>query len=153
MTPGQERNFWGAVHALREAETLAQLGNVSGPADEPPRPGDEKGWIADWANRAREALERARKMALPGPTGALPLAAKNVAKQRASRDAARRIAAHIQEGVRRVRQASPLARAEKTLSEVSDAARALQFGFIFGGVGLTVALALVAAYLWKTKGH
>lgn len=142
MTPGQERHFWGAVSALREAETLAQLGNVSGPADEPPRPGDEQGWIADWSKRATETLAKAKTWV--------------DSKKKSLRDRARRIAGHVQEGARRIYQASPIARAKnataKALQDVTETARTLQFATLVSGGAATVLL-LVGAYLvWKKFG-
>ena len=58
MTP-----LWKAVYSLREAETLAGMGNVAGPADAPPsKPEEEDGWARDWLSRAKDALRRAQEM-------------------------------------------------------------------------------------------
>lgn len=140
MTPGQERLFWGAVSSLREAETLAQLTNVSGPADEPPRAGDEKSWIEDWAGRAKEALKRAHEMA------------QNAKK--AIRDRARRIAGHVADGARRIYQASPAGKASAALESVSRTANTITLATLVSGAAATVLFLLAAWLLWsRTKGH
>lgn len=134
MTPGKERLYWGAVNALREAESLAQLaGVVGGPADEPPRAGEEESWVTDWSNRAREALGRARDWVS--------------SKKRALRDRAARIAHHVQEGARRIYQASPLPATRRALESVTDAARAITIASMFAGIGTTVLLVLGALWL------
>lgn len=138
MTPGQQRLFWGAVSSLREAETLAQLGGVSGPADEPPKSGDEKGWISDWTGRASEALGKAKAWIDSG--------------NKALKDRARRIARHIADGSRRIYQASPFGRASKALQQVSETARTIQFATLVSGGALTVLLLVGAWALWKRKG-
>lgn len=146
MTPGAERNYWAAVNALREAETLAQLaGSVSGPADEPPRDGEEQSWIADWTKRAKESLAKAREW--------------RDSEKKSLRDRAARIARHASEGVRRIGQAAKWQspggvalegakwlktaagkKVMRELSSVSDTARSIQFGVILSSVGATVAL-------------
>lgn len=136
MTPGQERLFWGAVSALREAETLAQITSVSGPADEPPQSGDEKSWIEDWTKRASETLSKARAWV--------------DSKKKAVRDRARRIASHVAEGARKIYQASPVGRASKAIEQVSETARTIQIGALVTSTALTVLL-LVGAGLWLWK--
>lgn len=135
MTPGQERLYWGAVSSLREAETLAQLGSVSGPADEPPTAGDEKSWIDDWAKRAGETLGKAR--------------AWSSSKVKALRDRARRIAGHISDGARRIYQASPIARANRTIQDVAETARTIQIATLVSGVGATVLLLAAAWWVFQ----
>lgn len=137
MTPGQERHYWAAVSALREAETIAQLGNVSGPADEPPKAGDEKSWIEDWGKRATETLAKARAWV--------------DSKKKSLRDRARRVASHVAEGARRIYQASPVARASRALEAVTDTARTIQMATLVSGVAVTVLL-LAGAWLLFKKG-
>lgn len=135
MKPGAERNYWAAVSALREAESLAQLSSVSGPADEPPRDGDEPSWIEDWSKRAHDALKKAREWA--------------DSKKRALRDRASRIAEHVRTGARRIYQASPIGKTAKALQSVNETANHIQLAAWVTSVGLTLALLAGAWWLFK----
>lgn len=60
------RALWPAVHRLRAAERVADLGLVAGPADEPPQVGDVRGWVEEWRVRGSDLLSKARGMLASG---------------------------------------------------------------------------------------
>ncbi len=130
-TDRRRRLFWRAVHMLREAETLADLGPVAGPADSVPSEGDEESWVRDWSKRAKQALKKANEWLVEKPN--------KVAEERA-----RSIADRVRRGAAAIRRAAK--GAHEQLSEVQDAANKL---WVAGQVGGTVVL-LIAAYIaWK----
>lgn len=94
-----------AVEALAEAEALAALSTVAGPADVVPDAGSTAAWAADWERRARDALRRAWEW--------------STSPAREARDRARRVARRISDGARDVRRAVPDAARE--LGERVDA--------------------------------
>lgn len=139
MTPGAQRALWRAVNNLREAEALANLtGSVSGPADEPPKSEqDEPGWVADWAKRAGETLEKARQWAASRPS--------------VLRERARRIINHVRDGAREINKAT-FGRAAKALEPIQSAANMISFGGFGLSVVATVALAYAAYRIFVKKG-
>jgi hypothetical protein len=147
MRSGQDRLWWTAVSALREAETLAELaGKVSGPADEPPKAGDEKSWVEDWAARSRAVLKKFLDHASTGPSGAVPLAAKRAAQQ-----VAKRAAGHIREGARSINRATR-GQTANVLKPVTDLANAITIATGIGSVLATAALLFVGWKLLESKG-
>lgn len=132
--------LWEATHALRQAEELAKLSaEVSGPADAPPKePSGVSSYVADWKRRAKEALKRAHAWRLE----------KQEALQRRGAEVARR----IQEGARRIRQASPAEAAKEGIAELAQHAGGIAaWTFIGHGLGLLIALWLAYEFLWKGK--
>lgn len=115
--------------ALAEAEALAALGAVSGPADAIPASGDVAAWATDYYRRAREALRRAAEWQSDA--------------RREVRDRAARIARRIADGARRA--ASVVADGP---AEVRDglrrAARAAEVLAVASGWGSAAALAAAA---------
>lgn len=138
---GRERHYWRAVDRLREAEGLAQLQAVSGPADAPPEAGAEQSWFDDWSSRAKGALRKARELVDSG--------------KRAAKDRARRIAQAVRDGASAVWKASPpgqLASASKsTLQNLADAATAIQWASIIGSGVATLALLGAVYWLWTAR--
>lgn len=130
-----ETNYWHAVTSLREAETLAQMaGAVSGPADEPPKPGDEKSWVEDWARRAGETLQKARNFADSG---------KRHLKQRAQA-----IVNRVRDGATSVRRAvaAPIIAANENFQGVVRTVNTMSYAILGANVLLTVGLLYAA---WK----
>ena len=126
--------YWRAISSLREAETLAQMpGDISGPADEAPTPGNEESFVNDWSGRAREALKKAFEW------HASPIAA---VKERA-----RRIAKRIYKGARDLRdipeKLSDAAR--KRLELLEEAAKTL---LMRGGVAAVLTAVIALAVGW-----
>lgn len=122
----QERLWWRAVNALREAETLAELKAISGPADAPPGAGDETSWVDDWAKRGREALRKARDWA--------------ESEKRSARERAARIADRVRSGVRAIWRASPVSKANQALKALADAANTITLATAIGTTVLTIGL-------------
>lgn len=115
MTPGNYRNLWRATASLREAETLANLSEVSGPADEPPK--DDAGlqsWAEDWKGRALDAVHKAREF-IERPAV--------VMKERG-----RAIVNRISTGLSAIRRATGQ-KLKQTLAPVAAALGAAQLGF------------------------
>lgn len=140
MTPAKERLYWGAVSSLREAESLAQLtASVSGPADEPPRSGDEESWISDWTKRAKGALKKARD-----------LVDSHIKSQV---DRGRRIATLVRNGATRISQAGGRAfkSAMKPLGDITSMANTISLAALATSVGLTLLMLAGAWYIWKGK--
>lgn len=137
MTPGAHKNFWRATESLREAETLAQMaGDVSGPADEPPKSeADEQSWAEDWKGRALETLGKAREWAQ--------------GSSRAMKERAKRIVDRISSGVSAIRRATGQ-RLRDTLQPVQQALQVATLGYYgFATLG-TIAIGwLVWKYLEK----
>jgi hypothetical protein len=130
-----ERNYWAAVSSLREAETLAAMtGGVSGPADEPPKPGEEASWVDDWARRAGESLARAREW--------------SASRKRMLRERAQRIVSRVRDGAASVRRAvgAPITKANETFQDVVRSVNNLSYSLLGAEVLLTAALAFAA---WK----
>lgn len=123
---GRERDWWRAVSALREAEALADLKAISGPADGPPAPGDEPSWVDDWAKRAREALRKARDF--------------SESAKRAAKDRARAIADNVRRGVRAIYRASPGSQASAALRALAEAANTITLATAIGTGVLTLGL-------------
>jgi hypothetical protein len=132
-----DRLWWKAVSALREAETLAQLApSVSGPADAPPT-GDIVSWTGDWEARARRALNRAREFVL--------------APQKATRDIGTRIARRVHEGGSAIKR--KIKGARKSLNDLlSDSRRLWVAGNAAAGIGLGVVVVIAAVVLLRRKG-
>lgn len=145
VTPERQRTlWWSAVQSLREAETLADLaGKVSGPADEPPQKGDEESWVKDWAARAKAALKKVGEHVLAGPAGAVPLASKQ---------SARRVAAHVRAGARDINRATQT-KFRSTLQPLTDFANAITIATGIGSVLATAALLFLGYKLFLAKGH
>jgi hypothetical protein len=148
VNPGASATYWRAVEALREAESLAQLSSsVSGPADEPPKQeSDEPGWVKDWTERAKKALDAAGRHVSSGN------------RELVSRG--RRIAKRIFDGsnelMRRVLIEGPQkfgADGARGLKGVTETAQKLQVAWGLGTVAATVLLAYVGYKLWLAKGH
>lgn len=130
-TKGQRRHYWRAVYALGEAEALAKLTAVEGAADGPPQTDNAVfGFIDDWKKRAKAALDKARNWHDTG--------------KRALKERARRVAVKIAQGVREIYEASPVARAGRTLDNISSAANALQWASLAGASLATLALLWLA---------
>jgi CHASE3 domain sensor protein len=131
-----QRNLWRATAALREAETLAQLSAVSGPADEPPRDqNDEQSWAEDWKGRALESLARARDFALRPAV--------------VMKDRAKAIVNRISGGLAAIRRATG-ARLRATLKPVEQALTVATVGY-YGSV--TVGLIVLGWIAWKYLEH
>lgn len=135
MRPGQKRLYWAAVNSLREAETLAQLGNVSGPADEPPQPGDEESWTRDWVKRAGDSLKKARDMV--------------DSHVKSQVDRGKRIAVHVRDGASAIQRASQ--KVFKPLGDVAESARSIAMISYLATIPVTVLLLGAAYWLWKRK--
>lgn len=132
--------YWRAVERLREAQSLAELGHVSGPTDEPPKSAeDEAAWIADWKRRAKETARKAWESLAENPTKAV--------KRRASE-----IAERLQRGVKAIRKANPTEWSKQKLSSLSDLLKGL-WGAAHAGTsfGTIIALALVAWWFLGRK--
>ena len=133
--------YWRAVERLREAETLAELGHVSGPADAPPeKPEDESDWIADWKKRAKETARKAWEALSENPTKPV--------KRRAAE-----IAERLQRGVKAIRKANPAEWSKQKLSSITDMLKGL-WGAAHAGTsfGTIIALALIAWWFLGRKG-
>ncbi len=130
--------YWRAVSALREAETLADLGSVSGPADAPPKEGEDESWIKDWGKRAQNAIRKAHEALVDNPSEAV--------KRRAQR-----IGARVQSGITAIKKAfTPSEETKKKLRSLSDLAKGLLFaGNAGSAAGLIVGFALV--YWWFSR--
>lgn len=130
---GQRRHYWRATNALVEAEALAKLAAVEGPADGPPATAAAIGaYVDDFKARAKAALNKAREFYDSGKRGL--------------QERARRVATKVQQGVRELYEASPVARANRALESVSNAAQALQWASLAGAGLATLALLWLA---WK----
>jgi hypothetical protein len=133
--------YWRAVERLREAESLAQLGHVSGPADAPPeKPEDESGWIADWKKRAKETARKAYEALAENPTKAV--------KRRAAE-----ISSRLQRGIAAIRKANPSEATKQKLSSLADLLKGL-WGAAHAGTsfGTLLALAVIAWWFFGRKG-
>lgn len=138
------RTLWPAVYALRNAEALAALQTVTGPADAPPaQASDETGWVKDWVERSRLALKSAAEFAARAATEPARVTADVL------RDRAQRIAEQVAAGAKNIRQAARNASAEvlRQVGEVHETARTLLTAVTAGEIALIV-VALVAAALW-----
>lgn len=131
--------YWRAVYALREAEALAKFGNVSGPADAPPKSeADEKGFITDWKNRAKQSLKQAYDWWTEGNSRL--------------KDRAKEVAGKIAEGARAVRDANPIEAARQGIESLLDVANKIQGALLLGeGIG-TLLLLWIVYELFLKKG-
>jgi CHASE3 domain sensor protein len=130
------RNLWRATAALREAETLAQLASVSGPADEAPREQtEEQSWAEDWKTRALESLDKARQFALKPAV--------------VMKDRAKTIVNRIASGLAAIRRATGQ-RLRATLKPVEQALTVATVGY-YGSV--TVGLLVLGWIAWKYLEH
>lgn len=129
---GAKRHYARAIEALNEAEALAKLSDVVGPADVPPEPGSEKAFLDDWQARAKGVLRKGYEWVQSGKAGL--------------KDRARRAAQKVRQGVREIYEASPAAKAGRALESVSSAANSLQWAAL-ATTGLATAVLLYLA--WK----
>src|SRR5574342_336495 len=129
---GRRKLYERASENLREAEALASIQGVSGPADE--TPGDEDSYVRDYAMRAARALKRATEIASGGTS---PV----------SVDRAKQIAKRVTDGARQVKAAVRRTK-DRLLDPIIDAGQKLQFGAIAGGLVLTAILAFIAYRLF-----
>lgn len=130
-TKGQRRHYWRAVYALTEAEALAKVSAVEGPADAPPATNNDAfAFVGNWKARAKAALAKARQWHETG--------------KRALKERARKVAVKIAQGVREIYEASPITRTKRALEDVSSAANALQWASVAGASLATLALLWLA---------
>lgn len=138
---------WEAVHALREAESLAQLAHtVSGPADTPPTSLDDfDSWTADFIGRSRAVLATQADQTLRDASPSMRDKLREVAR------AIRRGAGKARDAIDAINSVGPVAVAQKlwrhrpSLTQLKDAA-----GTVLGAATLTygAGLLILAAVVW-----
>lgn len=151
MAPkGRDIRLARSIEALQQAEALARIAGVEGPADAIPRKtAEERAFIADWINRSVAALKRAKSLDDRAVVGAGVLESARE-KARALKDRARAIARSIANSAEEIYESSPIARANEKFRRVYETAKnATLFGFAGFSITYILGFALSGYILYK----
>lgn len=140
MAKDKRALFWRATYALREAESLAKLGRVVGPADAPPSDAQsEPNWIADWKARAKAALKQAADWWSEG--------------NERLKDRAREVARQIERGGSAIVEANPLEAGKNAIDKLVSFAHELTTAMFIGEGLATLVLLWLGYELFFKRGH
>jgi hypothetical protein len=135
-TRAQQALFDRSSELLREAEALASISGVSGPADSY-EVGAEDSFLSDWKQRARRALDRAQRLI--------------TAPQRALAERGMQVAKRVVESGRALRRASKEAYEDSFIVKLLSWGSALTAAAGVGSIVLTAILAYAAYRLFISK--